>query len=142
VASLPDVTVTYEWRGEFANVEVNELHAEAFGTRVFDESEWNWVELTAVHSLGWVVARRGEVLVGFVNVLWDGLVHAWLQDTMVAAAARGHGVGSQLTAAARQGARDAGCEWLHVDFDDGLLAFYFDACGFRPTNAGLIALQE
>jgi hypothetical protein len=26
-------------------------------------------------------------------------------------------------------------------FDDDLLAFYFDACGFRPTNAGLIALQ-
>jgi hypothetical protein len=29
---------------------------------------------------------------------------------------------------------------LHVDFDDHLRAFYFDACGFEPTNAGLIAL--
>ena len=36
------------------------------------------------HSLGWVVAREDGSLVGFVNVLWDGLVHAWIQDTMVA----------------------------------------------------------
>jgi GNAT superfamily N-acetyltransferase len=69
-------------------------------------------------------------------------VHAWLQDTMVAVEARGNGVGSQLVASARQSARDAGCEWLHVDFDDHLRVFCFDACGFRPTNAGLIALQE
>jgi hypothetical protein len=59
----------YEWRGEFGNVEVNELHSEAFATRVFDEAEWDWVALTAAQSLGWVVARRGQMLVGFVNVL-------------------------------------------------------------------------
>jgi GNAT superfamily N-acetyltransferase len=137
------VTIRYEWRGEFANDEVNGLHAEALETRVFDESEWNWRELTAAHSLGWIVARRdGGELVGFVNVLWDGLVHAWLQDTMVSLAARHEGVGTALVAEARAGARAAGCEWLHVDFEDHLRAFYFDACGFRPTNAGLIALQE
>ena len=39
-------------------------------------------------------------------------------------------------------AREAGCEWLHVDFDDNLRAFYFTACEFTPTNAGLIALQQ
>jgi hypothetical protein len=55
---------------------------------VFDESEWNWVELVHRHSLGWVVARDGSELAGFVNVLWDGLVHAWLQDTMVAVKAQ------------------------------------------------------
>jgi hypothetical protein len=37
-------------------------------------------------------------------------------------------------------ARDAGCEWMHVDFDDRLRPFYLDACGFAPTTAGLIAL--
>jgi hypothetical protein len=25
-------------------------------------------------------------------------------------------------------------------FDDHMRGFYFDACGFRPTNAGLIEL--
>jgi hypothetical protein len=34
----------------------------------------------------------------------------------------------------------AGCEWLHVDFEDHLCPFHFGSCGFRPTNAGLIAL--
>jgi GNAT superfamily N-acetyltransferase len=92
------------------------------------------------HSLGWVVARDGAGLVGFVNVLWDGLVHAWLQDTMVAAAARGTGVGTLLVAHARDGAKAAGCEFLHVDFDDDLRPFYFGACGFSPTNAGLMRL--
>ena len=27
-------------------------------------------------------------------------------------------------------------KWLHVDFEDHLEPFYFDACGFTPTNAG------
>lgn len=134
--------IVYEWRGVFGNEEINQLHAEAFETRVFTDAEWDWERLTADHSLGWVTARDGDVLVGFVNVLWDGLVHAWLQDTMVAVAARGHDVGTGVVAVARAQAREAGCEWLHVDFDDHLRSFYFDACGFRPTTAGLIALQE
>jgi GNAT superfamily N-acetyltransferase len=136
------VTIDYRWRGEFSNDEVNTLHAEAFDTRVFTTAEWHWVRLTSDHSLGWVTARAGNELVGFVNIIWDGLVHAWLQDTMVAASARHDGVGTQLVAAATAGARSAGCEWLHVDFDDHLRAFYFDSCGFRPTNAGLISLSE
>jgi GNAT superfamily N-acetyltransferase len=134
------VAIEYEWRGAFGNDEINALHAEAFATRVFDESEWNWRDLVSAHSLGWVVARDDGVLVGFVNVLWDGLVHAWIQDTMVAASARGRGVGTRVVALATDGARAAGCEWLHVDFDDHLRDFYFVACGFRSTNAGLIAL--
>jgi GNAT superfamily N-acetyltransferase len=131
------MAVTYEWRGPFENGELNELHAEAFGTRVFDETEWNWVGQVQRHSLGWVVARDGDVLVGFVNVPWDGLVHAWLQDTMVAKGGRRKGVGSAM---AVDEARRAGCEWLHVDFEAHLRPFYLDACGFRPTDAGLKAL--
>lgn len=126
--------------GAFTNNEVNTLHAEAFETRIFDEAEWNWNELTARYSLGWVTARSSDGLVGFVNVLWDGLIHAWIQDVMVAVPARHQGVGIGLVKAAREGARDAGCEWLHVDFDDHLRGFYY-ACGFEPSNAGLMALQ-
>ena len=135
------MTVIFLWRGDFTNRELNALHAEAFGTRVFDESEWNWVELAGRYSLGWVVARDDDGgLVGFVNVLTDGGAHAWLQDTMVAASARRHGIGTALVDHARRGAKAAGCEWLHVDFEDDLAAFYYGACGFRPTQAGLLAL--
>ena len=132
--------IDYKWRGAFDNLEVNALHAEAFATRVFDESEWNWVELTDRHSLGWVTARQDGGLVGFINVLWDGLVHAWIQDLMVAASSRRQGIGVGLVEQARLGAKAAGCEFLHVDFDDDLRTFYFEGCGFRPTNAGLIEL--
>ncbi len=128
------------WRGEFTTREVNELHAEAFSTRVFSDEEWNWDRLVRRHSLGWVTARDGGRLVGFVNVPWDGLVHAWLQDVMVAADARHSGIGRRVVASARDGARTAGCEWLHVDFDDDLAPFYLEACGFQPARAGLMHL--
>ena len=130
--------ITYGWRGEFDNAELNALHAEAFETQVFDT--WDWRAQVERHSLGWVVARDGQRLVGFVNVPWDGLVHAWIQDTMVAASSRHQGVGTELVAAAVQEARKAGCEWLHVDCDDDLRAFYLDACGLRAASGGLIAL--
>jgi hypothetical protein len=67
-------------------------------------------------------------------------VHAFVLDTLVTGKVRRHRVGTGLVAAAAEGAREAGCDWLHVDFDDDLRAFYFDACGFAPTNAGLIGL--
>ena len=135
------MAITYEWRGEFSSAEANALHAEAFDTRTFTDEEWDWRALAHAHSLGWVVAREaGGGFVGFVNVPWDGLVHAWIQDVMVAAAASRRGVGTRLVATATEGARAAGCEWLHVDFDDHLRGFYFGACGFRPTNAGLVQL--
>jgi len=135
------VTAICQWRGPFANQEVNALHAEAFNTRLYSDAEWDWARLVRQHSLGWVVARQGRQLVGFVNVVWDGLVHAWLQDTMVATAARGQGIGTQLVAHARDAAKAAGCEYLHVDFDDHLRSFYLGACGFAPTNAGLLSLD-
>jgi len=134
------VAITYEWRGGVDNEELNALHAEAFETQVYSAEEWNWIELLDRHSLGWVVARDGGKLVGFVNVLWDGLVHAWLQDTMVASDVRHRGVGTEVVKLATVEARAAGCEWLHVDFDEHLSNFYVDACGFSPTPAGLLAL--
>ncbi len=134
------MTVLYTWRGTVTNAELNRLHSEAFHTRLYEDDEWNWVALLDRHSLGWVVARDGDRLVGFVNVIWDGLVHAWLQDTMVATDARGRDIGTELVNVAVQESRSAGCEWLHVDFDEHLRPFYLDACGFTPTDAGLMAL--
>lgn len=134
--------VQYLWRAEFTNPEMNRLHAEAFEHRVYDESEWDWVGLCNEHSLGWATARLEGRLIGFVNVLWDGLVHAWIQDLMVASDVRRSGIGVQLVDTARNAAKAAGCEWLHVDFEDHLRQFYLDAAGFTPTNGGLIDLTE
>ncbi|MBE9499768.1 GNAT family N-acetyltransferase [Streptomyces sp. GKU 257-1] len=131
------MTITYEWRGDFGNTAVNALHAEAFG---YSQNPTDWRTRAHRHSLGWVCARRAGRLVGFVNVAWDGGAHAFILDTMVAPGLRKAGVGTELVAVAARGARSADCEWLHVDFEEHLRPFYFDACGFRPTDAGLIAL--
>lgn len=68
------------------------------------------------------------------------LHHAWIQDVMVARASRRQGVGARLVQLSRDEAKKAKCEWLHVDFDDELGPFYYDACGFEPAKAGLIHL--
>lgn len=131
--------VHFAWRGAVTNVELNALHAEAFAHPVLAD---DWEGQMERHSLGWVCARDGADLVGFVNVVWDGGVHAFILDTMVRLSHRNRGIGGALVARAAEGARAAGCEWLHVDFDPHLRGFYFEACGFRPTDAGLIALPH
>jgi GNAT superfamily N-acetyltransferase len=128
---------TYEWRGEFENHEINELHAEAFKHPLTND---DWREQLERHSLGWVCARCDGKLIGFVNVAWDGGVHAFILDTMVRTTHQRLGVGAVLISSAVEGAKAAGCEWLHVDFTDDLTDFYFKACGFSPTRAGLIQL--
>lgn len=130
--------IRYEWRGQFDNAELSALHAAGFDHRVLDE-DWNAV--LRRHSLGWVCAYDGSELVGFVNVAWDGGVHAFVLDTLVRADHGRHGIGTELVATASREARNAGCEWLHVDFEPHLRSFYFDACGFSATDAGLIALR-
>lgn len=127
-----------EWRGAFGNDELNALHAECFGHPVLDDDWWGQVNR---FSLGWVCLRRAGRLVGFVNVAWDGGVHAFLLDTAVTPSLQRHGHATRLVAEAVAQARAAGCEWLHVDFDPHLRGFYLDACGFRPTEAGLVRLR-
>lgn len=137
----PMTQVQIGWRQPFSNGDTNRLHAEAFDTRLFDDDEWDWVRLVERHSLGWVTARRdGGDLIGFANVISDGFVHAWLQDVMVRPADQGQGIGTLLIERATEESRRAGCEWLHVDFDDDVADFYYRRCGFQPTNGGLLAL--
>jgi len=131
------VAVVYAWRGVFTSFELNVLHAEGFEHDLLD---WDWRGQVERHSLGWVTACEDGELVGFVNVAWDGGSHAFVLDTLVPVPARRRGIGVELVRVAEREARAAGCEWLHVDFEDHLRAFYFDACGFTPTNAGLIEL--
>jgi GNAT superfamily N-acetyltransferase len=130
------MTLDVAFRTSFLDEEVRALHAEAFGSEGNDTS---WLARVHAHSLGWVTARSDGVLVGFVNVAWDGGDHAFLVDTMVASAKRRQGIGRLLVERAVAEARGAGCRYLHVDFEPGLAPFYFDACGFRATSAGLLA---
>jgi GNAT superfamily N-acetyltransferase len=105
---------------------------------VLDDDWWGQVNR---FSLGWVCLRQSGRLAGFVNVAWDGGVHAFLLDTAVTPSLQRQGHATRLVAEAVAQARAAGCEWLHVDFEPHLRGFYLDACGFRPTEAGLVRLR-
>ncbi|MGO7964834.1 GNAT family N-acetyltransferase [Rhizobium ruizarguesonis] len=50
------------------------------------------------------------------------------------------GIATRLVREATRVARERGAEWLHIDFEPHLTGFY-RACGFRPTEAGLIKLM-
>ncbi len=133
------MVVELAWRGRVTNEDLNALHAEGFDHAPFDD---DWETQPDRHSLGWVVARDHDGrLVGFVNVAWDGGVHAFLLDTLVTVSYRGGGIGRSLVQGAADGAAEAGCEWLHVDWDGELGRFYLDSCGFVATSAGLLRLR-
>ena len=131
------MAITYTWRGDFENAAVNALHAEGFG---HSQVNTDWLAKVLRHSLGWVGATDAKELAGFVNVAWDRGAHAFILDTMVAATERHSGIGTGLTTVAAMQARGAGCEWLHVDFEDEMAPFYFRPCVFTPTSAGLLGL--
>jgi GNAT superfamily N-acetyltransferase len=125
-------------RGDVADDDLSGLHARAFrqpGSRTPSRQR---LEL---HSLTWILALEDEQLVGFVNVAWDGGAHAFLLDTTVDPAMQGNGVGRALVGAAVREATQAGCEGLHVDFEQDLTAFYLGACGFRSSPAGVLRLR-
>ena len=79
-------------------------------------------------------------LVGSVYVAWDGAQHAFLLEPTVHPEYRHRGIGGELVRRAAEASRDAGCEWLHVDYEEALTPFY-EACGFQPTAAGVIRLR-
>ncbi len=127
--------INYAWRTDLTDAQLVAL-TEAHG----GDAEPGWWDRARQHSLGWVSAHDGDQLVGFANLAWDGAGHAFLLDPKVHADWQHRGIGTELVRRARDAARDADCEWLHVDFEPRLRPFYFGACGFTSTDAGLIRL--
>ena len=92
------------------------------------------------HALVYVCAYDGDELIGFVRLAWDGAVHAFLLEPTVLPAYRRRGIGRALVERAVAVAGERGLQWVHVDYEPELAAFYH-ACGFMPTEAGLIRLR-
>lgn len=91
-------------------------------------------------SLAHVGAYQADRLVGFVNVAWDGGIHAFILDTCVAPSQRRQGIATRMIEKATEISRLRGAEWLHVDFEPHLESFY-RSCGFRHTDAGVVRLK-
>jgi ribosomal protein S18 acetylase RimI-like enzyme len=92
-------------------------------------------------SLAYFGAYQQVRLIGFVNLAWDGGVHAFLLDPTVHPDFRRQGIGLALVNAAARLAADGGIEWLHVDYEPELESFY-RAAGFRSTLAGLLRVAS
>lgn len=119
---------------------LSELHRRAFGGSA--GAPRPWAERLQRHSLTWVGAFDADDLVGFVHLCWDGGAHAFVLDTIVHPEYQRRGIGRGLLQAAAVEGERAGCQWLHVDYEPHLQAFYRDSCGFRPTEAGLLRLTQ
>jgi ribosomal protein S18 acetylase RimI-like enzyme len=131
-----------ELRVKFAvdDVALSRLHRRGFGPDDAASApgmDRPWAARLERHSLTWVGAFVSGTLVGFVHAVWDGGGHAFLLDTVVDPAHQGRGVGRSLVRPITDEAFAAGCAWVHVDYTQELTGFYQNACGFRPTAAGL-----
>jgi ribosomal protein S18 acetylase RimI-like enzyme len=85
--------------------QLNDLFAASW-----EEHQWRDFEPVLRRSLGYVCAWRADDLIGFVNLAWDGGVHAFVLDTTVRPNIRRRGVGRRLVKLAVEVARERGVE--------------------------------
>lgn len=91
-------------------------------------------------SLTHVGAYRGERIIGFTNMAWDGGINGFLVDACVHPEFRDHGIGQSMVETALKVARKRGLHKVHVDFEPHLRDFYL-SCGFKPTDAGILTID-
>ena len=131
-------TIYYCISPALPNGELNGLFAVSW-----PHHRWRDFRSILSHSLAYVCAYwqhdLDRALVGYVNLAWDGGIHAFLLDTTVHPDWRRRGIGTELVRRAAAVARERGIDWLHVDCEPHLRDFY-TGCGFRYTTAGLMNL--
>lgn len=128
--------IRYEISPDIGNEALNALFADAWPKH----ASRNFSNVLS-QNLGHVCATLDGVVVGFVNVAWDGGAHAFLLDPTVRTDFQRQGIGTQLVRHAADLARSKGVEWLHVDYEPQLSGFYAK-CGFQSTEAGLMNLKN
>jgi GNAT superfamily N-acetyltransferase len=129
---MTDGDIIYRLSPAVGNDELNELFSASW-----PQHSWRDFQPILNHSLAYVCAYDGGHLIGFVNLAWDGGIHAFVLDTTVHPDRRRRGIGIQLVREAVVAGQARGVEWVHVDFEPHLRDFYH-GCGFQPTEAGLI----
>lgn len=131
-----DIEITYRLDAFPSEEELEPMWSAAWG------GAWGGdLAFILARSLTHACAYAGGRVVGYVNVAWDGGVHAFLLDTTVDPALQRRGIATELVRRVAEAARQRGAHWLHVDYEPHLESFY-TACGFKPTLAGLIQLGQ
>jgi GNAT superfamily N-acetyltransferase len=136
-SSEPDLNeIDYRIEPDVSDRSLNDLFASAWK----DHAERKF-ESVLGRSLTYICAFEGLLLVGFVNVAWDGGIHGFILDTTVRRDYQRKGIGTELMRRAAKIAAIRGIEWLHVDYEPYLETFY-TGCGYRRTAAGLLNLRD
>lgn len=128
--------IEYRVEPELSDSDLNHLFASAWE----NHAERSFGPVLA-RSLTYIGAFDGSRLIGFVNVAWDGGIHGFVLDPTVHRSYQRRGVGTEMMRLAAKIAADRGLEWLHVDYEPHLHAFY-QGCGYEETEAGLLNLRE
>jgi GNAT superfamily N-acetyltransferase len=127
--------IRYEIEPQISDQELNHLFHAAWKSheaRTFSSS--------LKHSLTYLCAFDGAILVGFVNLAWDGGLHGFVLDTTVHRNYQRRGIGTEMIRNIVSVAYQRGIQWIHVDFEPYLEPFY-RKCGFKHTEAGLLNLD-
>jgi ribosomal protein S18 acetylase RimI-like enzyme len=132
--SLNGIKITYQVAPAITNEALNDLFAASW-----PDHQWRDFYPILEQGLSFVCAYQADQLIGFVNLAWDGGVHAFILDITVHPKFRRQGVGVELVKQVAEVARSRGVKWLHVDYEPHLKSFY-RKCGFRHTEAGLMLL--
>jgi ribosomal protein S18 acetylase RimI-like enzyme len=128
--------IEYKIRPEVTDKSLNRLFANAWENHV--NREFGSI---LSKSLTYICAYDGSLLIGFVNVAWDGGLHGFILDTTVHKDYQRRGIGTELMRLAAEISKECGIEWLHVDYEPSLDKFY-RGCGYRKTEAGLLNLRK
>ncbi|MGI8553918.1 MAG: GNAT family N-acetyltransferase [Dehalococcoidia bacterium] len=128
-------TVEYRHRPHLDHDILQDLFELAWGSRKGD------FRPVLERSFTWIAAIARGILVGFVNIAWDGGVHFFLLDLTVHPEWQHRGIGSRLVHEAIVECQGRG-EWLHVDSSRELMDGFYRPCGFSDTDAGILSVRS
>ena len=85
----------------------------------------------------WIGCFIGEELIGYVDVVSDGVADAYIRDLIIHPQHQRQGLGTRLVSLAIDQVRHDGIRMVSVVFDPQLTAFY-QGLGFHSVAGGLI----
>lgn len=115
-----------------ASADINDLRA-AVG---WDHDNGSYDEILERTYTHYTVRAEGK-LVGFVNILSDGIGDAFLVDLMVHPDLQGQGIGRAIVAQAVEDLTADGVQCIQVTFNPEMEGFY-SKLGFHIFKAGII----
>ena len=127
--------MTFKISPDIDNDKLNELFSESW--KKYTPRSFEYLN----KSLLYICCYEENDLIGFVNIISDGYLHAFLLDVTVSPKYRRKGIGTLLVKRAIEECKEIGIEWIHVDFEERLGEFYHN-CRFKNTNAGIMNLKN